>query len=73
MVNKWRSDGPANIVMRRKFWARLADGVLGVPIDRRMERTAPVGRHPGWQLIGVEQRVDGQARDVGEDGLPGVD
>ena len=55
---------------RLEFWVRLAGGVLGVPTDRRMERTAPVERHPGGQLIGVEQRVDGQAGDVGEDGLP---
>jgi len=56
---------------RRKFWVRSASGVLGVPTDRRMQRTAPVERHPGGQLIGVEQRVDGQARDVGQDRLPG--
>src|SRR5665811_2622455 len=55
---------------RLEFWVRLAGGVLGVPIDRRMERAAPVVRHPGGQLIGVEQRAGGQAGDVAEDGLP---
>ena len=56
---------------RRKFWVGLAGGAGGVPVDRRMERTAPVERHPGGQLIGVEQRVDRQAGDLGQDGLPG--
>src|SRR5665647_1797243 len=55
---------------RLEFWVRLADGVLGVPVDRLMERTTPVVRHPGSQLIGVEQRAGGQAGDVAEDGLP---
>jgi len=49
----------------------LAGGVLGVPADRLMERTAPVVRHPGGQLDGVEQRAGGQAGDLGQDGLPG--
>src|SRR5450631_1389755 len=56
---------------RRKFWVGLAGGVLGVPTDRRLECTASVERHPGGQLIGIEQGVDRQARDVGHDGLPG--
>ena len=56
---------------RLEFWVSLAGGLLGVPVDRLMERTAPVERHPGGQLIGVEQRVDRQAGDLGEDGLPG--
>src|SRR5665811_1422115 len=55
---------------RPEFWVRLARGVLGVPTDRLMERTTPVERHPGGQLIGVEQRAGGQAGDVGQDGLP---
>src|SRR5665647_3222164 len=40
---------------RRKFWVRLADGVLGVPVDRLMERTTPVVRHPGGQLLDPDQ------------------